>query len=378
MKVLHINYALERGGIETWLLRLVKQFDPNKIRISLAYHRSGSASMAADLQDAGVKLLKLPSPRSPLSYLKAYRQLLRTAGPFDAVHSNLNFAGLLMLGAKLEKVPVRLAHSHVSAGLMTRGLIAGSYTRLTNRLFLPLMTHAIGVSPSAAQALFGNTWTDNPKILLEPCGIDLSPFTSSSPSGLREALGIPADALVLGMIGRLSEEKNQTFALQLVAELARNNHNPHLLLAGEGPSRQALEQLAQQLDISDQIHFLNERKDVPALLKHDINLLLMPSTTEGAPLAIIEAQAAGIPSLVSNAIPDQSILIPELVTRMPLSQGVTAWANEISSVVRPPMADTRDKVENTPFDIQHNAQLLASIYNQQTPHGLPAATHSKT
>ncbi len=362
MKILHINYALERGGIETWLLRLVKCFSQNEIQFALAYHRSGSASMAADLEKAGVELLTLPSPRSPLKYLKAYRELLRTAGPFNAVHAHVNFSGLIMLGARQEGVPVRLAHAHVSAGLMTRGLIAGSYTRLTNSLFLRHMTHAIGVSPNAATALFGYRWKHDTRFTLEPCGIDLAAFDKPAKTGIRTALSIPEHALVLGMVGRLSEEKNQAFALKLVAEITGNTDEVHLLLVGDGPARDQLQQLCQQLDISSRVHFLGERQDVPGLLNADIDVLLMPSKTEGAPLTIIEAQAAGVPSVVSTAVPEKSILASEQVCRLSLGLGVKAWAKQVAQAHAPPSPEPVKLLENTPFNIWHNAQLLDTIY----------------
>lgn len=363
MKVLHINYALERGGIETWLERLVRHFGRGDYDFALAYHRGGSDSMAADLRAAGVELLRLPSPRSPARYLQAYRGLLREHGPFGAVHSHLNFPGLLMLGAGREGVAARIAQSHVSPALMTAGLVAGGYARVTNRLFLRHMTAGVAVSPDAARTLFGDGWMRNPRVHLEPCGIDLTPYAAWSPGDLRADLGIAADALVIGQVGRFSTEKNHRFTLQVAAGLAARRPTLCLLLVGDGPTRAETTRYARELGLDRHIIYLGERSDVPDLLQQVIDVLLLPSLSEGSPLTVIEAQAAGIPSVVSSAVPQQSILVTEQVEIVGLEQGVTAWASAIDRAAgKGRREDAWRQIAGSSFDIRHNAHFFDACY----------------
>ena len=364
MNVLHINYALERGGIETWLKALVSQYDNSNFAFSLAYHRLGSDSMAADLRDVGMNLHQLPSPRSPLNYLRTYRALLRDKGPFDAVHSHLNFPGLLMLGARQEGVPARIAQSHVSPALMTAGALAGGYARVTNRLWLRHMTAGVAVSPNAACTLFGKRWKHNPKVHIEPCGIDPAPFEQPGSDDLRKHLGIPAEALVIGQVGRFSTEKNHHWTLRTLTALAPRHPELRLLLVGDGPTRTQTMQDARELGIDHLLIYAGERQDVAALLREVIAVLLLPSLTEGSPLTVIEAQAAGIPAVVSNAIPEQSILAPDRVTVVPLEHGVNAWANAIDKALRKPRnPDACQVIRESPFDIRHNADFFQACYH---------------
>ena len=318
--------------------------------------------MSADLQAAGFHLAQLPSPRSPFSYLASYRKLLRQAGPFDVVHSHLNFAGLLMYGAACENVAVRIAQSHVSAGLMTNGALAGGYVRLTNRLLLRHMTHGFAVSPDAADSLFGRRWQNNPKVSLNPCGIDLEAYRQAVPAGRRESLGLPGGVPLLGVIGRLSAEKNQAFALHLLHALRESHPHMHLLLIGSGEQESELVAQARALGIADAVHFLGERRDVPELLRGVIDLLLLPSLTEGSPLTVIESQAAGVPCVVSPAIPDASIINEQLVHRCSLD--IAAWVQQIEQLlVSPPRAAALPQLHDSPFDLGHNAALLDTIYS---------------
>lgn len=370
MKVLHINYALERGGIETWLANLARRLDTGEYRFALAYHRPGSADMADELRSAGMELFPLPSPRSPWNYLRAYRSLLRCAGPFDAVHSHVNFSGLLMLGAHQEGVPVRIAHSHVSPALMTRGLLAGSYAQLTNRRFLPRMTHGIGVSEAAARTLFGNRWRNNPKVTIEPCGIDLKAYDSMPDPGLKAELGIPPGTPVVAVIGRLSREKNQGFALKIVERLARHLPDVRLLLIGEGDLRAELHHSARALGIDSRVLFLGERRDVPALLHHVVDVLLLPSLTEGSPLTVLEGQAAGVPCVVSAAVPRRSLVTGDLVQVRSLDEGLDAWSEAIGEQLEHNRAtDTLGLLRDSPFDLGHNARLLTSYYRTAARQG---------
>ena len=122
LRVLHVNFGIERGGIETWLVQLIRHFNPDRYRFALAYHRGRSMGMQAELCNLGVDLHQLPRPHSPLTFVAAFRHLLRTAGPFDVVHTHVNFPGMLMRAAAQEGIPIRIVQSHLSPELMTPGL----------------------------------------------------------------------------------------------------------------------------------------------------------------------------------------------------------------------------------------------------------------
>jgi glycosyltransferase involved in cell wall biosynthesis len=324
--------------------------------------------MADDLRRAGFTLYEMPSPRSPVRYLRAYRSLLRRAGPFDAVHSHLNFPGLLMLAARQEGVPVRIAQSHVSPALMTKGLISGGYARLTNRLFLRHMTIGIAVSQDAALTFFDRDWQLDPRIRLEPCGIDLAPFQSPPRDDLRTRLGIPEGDMVMAQIGRFSAEKNQSFGLEVLAQLRQIHPDAHLLLVGDGPARVELAAQARRLEVEDRVLFLGERRDVPALLRNVIDLMLLPSLTEGSPLTVLEAQAAGAPCLVSTAVPRQSLLDGDRIGVMELHRGAAAWAAAAVRLAEIGHSTEHDrKLRSSAFDIRHNAALLEACYRGESP-----------
>ena len=366
LRVLHVIFGIEWGGIETWLSNLIWQFDPQHYSFSLAYHRGRSASMQAEFRALGVTLHTLPPPRSTRAFVAAFRQLLRDAGPFDVVHSHLNFPGLLMPVAASEGVPVRVVQSHVSPDLMTPGLLAGGFVRSTNRLFRRYTSIGIGDSANAARTLFGAGWRRDRRVYIEPCGIDLARFEAAvvaTGDGQRGALGIPKDAWVVALVGRLGVEKNHAFALRVAALLTQRDPALCLLLIGDGPEREALAALAARLKIAERVIFAGERTDVPVLLTAVVDVMLLPSLTEGSPLTVIEAQAAGVPAVVSSAVPEASVLVKGGVQRVDLALGERAWADAVLSVRNTgALAHGLASVRGSPYNIRHNVRFLKTCY----------------
>src|SRR5690606_37842155 len=115
----------------------------------------------------------------------------------------------------------------------------------------------------------------------------------------RAALGLPADALVVGCVGRLVALKNHRLLLEQVPALAATFPRLHVVLLGDGPERAALERQARAPGFGGRVHFAGSRHDVPRLLA-GIDVFALPSLTEGLSIALLEACAAGLPVVASD------------------------------------------------------------------------------
>ncbi|MBI3890709.1 MAG: glycosyltransferase [Candidatus Wallbacteria bacterium] len=130
-------------------------------------------------------------------------------------------------------------------------------------------------------------------------GIDLSPYRQPADAGLlRRELALPPDAFVVGTVGRLHYQKGQTNLLAAFVEVARELPQAVLVLAGGGDLAAPLAEQAARLGIAERVKFLGPRRDVPALLA-GMDLFTLPSLWEGLPLTLMEAMAAGCPSIVT-------------------------------------------------------------------------------
>lgn len=131
-------------------------------------------------------------------------------------------------------------------------------------------------------------------------GVELPVEDPEETKRVRAELGIQADATIVGCTGRLSEEKGQNHLLAAFLEIADTEENVHLVLSGDGPLREELEQARTVSSCPERIHLLGNRNDVPRLLPA-YDIYVQPSMHEGMPNALLEAMAAGLPCVVSRA-----------------------------------------------------------------------------
>lgn len=135
------------------------------------------------------------------------------------------------------------------------------------------------------------------------------------------------EACVIGHVGRFHEQKNHGFLAEIAAEIAKREPLMRLLLIGDGPLRSTVEQQIAQLGLSNKVIFAGIRSDVPRLMSGAMDVFVMPSLYEGLPVVAIEAQAAGLPVLVSDTITDELPAVGRMVHRLSLNTPPSVWAD---------------------------------------------------
>jgi len=371
LRILHCLHSLYRGGIETWLCHLLRSRDRDRFQMDFVVATDSKSDYDEEFRRLGASIIPCLYPMRPWQYGPEFSRLLKQHGPYDVVHSHFDPCGYPLLWAHRAGVPVRIAHSH------TTGPELKSKARIVQTMGRPLTRHwirshatgGLGVSEAAAQAMFGTDWQSDERWKVLYCGTDLSQLNDDIDCvEIRSQLGIPNDALVLGHVGRLSGDdvKNHIFLVDVAAEVLRRNGSTHLVLIGEGPLRGKIESRVAALGLSNRIHLLGARSDVLRLLKGAVDVFVFPSRYEGLPLAMIEAQAAGLPCVVSDGITDQTDVVKPLITRVSLSQPASAWADVVMRVYtdrqRPSAAESFELVARSPFNIEASCQALQDYY----------------
>ena len=363
LRVLHLTGTLNQGGIETWLMNLLAHVDRQDVAMDIMTVTARPQGGIYDERAAqlGATVIQGPATRNPLTFALGFVRLLRQHGPYDVVHSHIHhFGALALLLARLCGVPVRMATSHIDTHLNDDQAVGGRYQYLTAmRSAMQLgVTHRLAVSSQSARALFGPDWRALGTQIM-PLGIDLQAFTQPVDSrALRAELGLTAGEPVLTHVGQFRPEKNHPFLLEIFAAYVKRYGPAQLLLIGDGALRGDIEAQARQLGLEERIHLLGPRPDVARLLLGAADVFVFPSFYEGLSLALLEAQSAGLPCVVSSGLSAASQLEGANYTSLPLDRGADVWATAVATALQ----RGRTLPTSNPHDIVHGAEVLSGMY----------------
>lgn len=372
IRILHVVGAMVRGGIETWLMHVLRHIDRDRFLMDFLVLTTKPGDYDEEIRALGSQIIPCPLHRwNPWSYAVNFKRILREYGPYDIVHSHPHhFSGYVLRLAKQAGVPVRIAHSHNDSSLLQAkaGFYRHLYFTVTKHWIDRYATLGLGCSHPAVAALFGANWERDRRWEVFYYGIDLTAFRDAiDPVAVRAELGIPADAFVIGHVGRFAQQKNHLFLLKIVAEVAKREPKTYLLLIGDGVLRPQIEQEVAQLGLADRVIFTGVRPDVSRLMRGAMDLFLFPSLYEGLPLVSLEAQATGLPCLFSDVITEEVDAIKPLMQRLSLSQPTSVWADAVlarfrdASVIK--QSEAMSVIEQSPFNIEKGIETLAKLYS---------------
>jgi len=371
--VLQVVGGMNHGGTETWLMNVLRAIDRGRTQMDFLVHTENECSYDAELLGLGGRLVRCTNLVRPLRYLKELKQAMLEHGPYDVVHCHTWLhSGAALRAARQAGVPVRVAHAHTAQRPGSRGSVRrGLYVRLMRRWIERHATHGLAVSGLAAESFFGPTWSADSRWKISHCGIDLRPYAAPVDRLLvREELGIPRPALVLGHVGRLEPVKNHRFLLQVAAAVSQLKAEVRVLIVGEGTERAAILAEAQSLGLADKVHLTGARGDVPRLLRA-MDVMVFPSFYEGLPLTLLEAQAARLPCVASAAITREVEMIPALLRWLPLELPPADWAAAVIQLIQDSGSVTArealSRIEDSDFNIRRTVATLEQLYHQAKP-----------
>lgn len=372
IRIAHILGGMQRGGVETWLMHILRSIDVNEFKMDFIVHTESPSAYDEEIRSLGCRILPCLRPARPLSYQRELSRILRQYGPYDVVHSHVHhFSGFTLRTAYDVGVPVRIAHAHNDTRAADReaGLLRRGYLRLMESWIARYATCGLAASHEAAASLYSQKWTADVRWRTLYYGIDVAAFgVPLEGTDARAELGIPSDAIVVGHVGRFVKQKNHSFFLKVARELANGNPKVRFVFVGDGPLRLQIQAEAANVGLASQVLFLGVRSDIVRLMRSAMDVLLFPSLFEGLPLVLLEAQAAGLPAVISDAITNEVDVIKPLIFRRCLSETPQQWAAAVLDAGRLSPSRNRERalleMVRSPFSIYNSVENLTGLYRQ--------------
>lgn len=364
IRILHVYmWGLQRGsGVESVLMNYYRHIDRDKIQFDFLLHWD-TDDYDKEVEALGGRVYRLPAwmmYRRFAEWRKALGEKFEEIKP-DIIHVHFtNMGRFVVYEANKAGIPV-IAHSHGAND--TEGFSKRLIRRCYNIFYPWRATAYLACAQLAGEWLFGKKIVrqSNFKVLKNAIDVGSFSYNPETRKRIRDELGLEEQQWVIGHTGRFDIEKNHNFLIEVFAEIRKHDKNAVLVLAGDGPLRDKIEKMTDALGFGENVlKFLGIRSDIADVLQA-YDLFIMPSHNEGLGLAAIEAQAAGVPCLLSDIFPPEAI-VTDNVKCLPLSAEASRWAETALQLKGYERKDTSDIMRKKGWDIHDNAKQLAEYY----------------
>ena len=364
-RVLQVVGKMNIGGAEQLVMNVYRNIDRTKVQFDfLTFYAQGeSGYFDEEIKELGGGLINI-SPPKPFNYfenVKAVKDVLQKKH-YDVIHTHIgNNAAFALIAAKQAGVPVRIAHSH---NVNRRSGAAKYYDAFLKRLLNKNITACAACSKEAATYRFSKAHMEHDYTYV-PNAVDFSAYLQAyDTEKVRENIGIASEQKMLLQVGNFKWQKNQEFAVELLKKL--EDKKIVLVFAGraEGDYATKVKQKIKGYGIEPRVILLGQREDIPALM-NSADVLLMPSIQEGLGIVLIEAQAAGLPAVVSDSIQPEADLDVGLVEHCAL-EDVAAWESAVKSALQKehPTLETRKAyLQSSDFNLNKTVACFEQLYH---------------
>lgn len=366
-KIVQVFGTLGAGGAESRMMDVYRNIDKQRVQfVFVTLDKSENQFYAKEIRTLGGIVIKVSSPRKKggighFHELLATFKYLKRHGAV-VIHSHtLYHSGVVCMAAKMAGIQVRIAHSRSTDSLNSKTFFGQIQVNIGKMLIKVFATHRLALNKECAEYLYGKGCIESGKATVLPNAIDLTKYKMKKRAQLPN---VPDDALVIGHVGRFQPMKNHTFLIDFFAKFHALYPESYLVMVGDGPQRQEIAEKVESLDLSKYVRFLGLRNDVYALMPC-FSLFVFPSIFEGLAGVLLEAEAAGIPSLVSDTVPSTADMNLGLIEFVSLNKDLSEWCDKAVCLLeqeRPDYSIIEAAFKKRHFTLEQEISDLYSIY----------------
>lgn len=372
IRVLHVLGTTNLGGAESRIMELYRCIDRGKVQFDFLVHTTEEGHYSKEIRELGGHIYSLPRFKviNLAEYKRAIRQFFREHQEFVAVQGHMTSTASIYLPIAKKEKPSIVTIAHARSAGVDHG-IKGYVTKFLRSSLKNKTDYCFTCSREAGIAVFGRKWVEQGKVWTIPNAIDAKRFQYNETvrNEVRAELGIQ-DKFVIGHVGRFGFMKNHTYLVDIFAELCRHRTDMALVLIGKGEEEENIHNKLKALGLEDKVLFLGNKFNVERYYQA-FDYFVFPSTFEGLPGSVAEAQAAGLHCLISDKI-TREVALTELVSYRSIEEEPKLWAEEIlknaeNARVR---KDMREAIASKGFDVNTQAVRMEEFYRTgQNPPG---------
>lgn len=298
-----------------------------------------------------------------------YRRFLKDvfSRGYDAVHFNMSSISTLTIFKYAKRYGAKkiIMHSHSSftdLASQIRRIVFSNLHKFLRAFANKYFDVKCACSVPAAKWMYGKKAAQSAVILNNAVDTSKFAFREESADEIREKYGVKIKYLI-GHVGRFTVQKNHTFIIDTFNELCKIRNDCMLMLVGNGEFFESIKNKVNELNLTENVIFVDFQEDIYKYYSA-MDLFLMPSLFEGLPITLVEAQANGLPSLVSSAVTKECDLTG-LVEFFSLYEGSRRWAERISEklkIGRGNSIDAEKQLEQSGFSLSGQAQVISKLY----------------
>lgn len=358
-------YRMQMGGIQTLLMSLHRALAPKGIQFDYLLKSSTPDYFDDEIVNLGGQVFHVPyNGNVPHSAQKTILEFYRQHN-YQIAHFHFGFLRNVgpLIAAEQASIPTRILHAH-TGGFQWRGLKEHLFSwqhAFNKRFALKHATDLFACSEHAAK-WFGFDQQNKTTWRYFPNGINCErfAFNSDARKKMRNELGIAENDLCIGHVGRFSYPKNHSLLLRTVNLVKKTRPNVRLILAGDGELHNDIENYIFDHGLRENVLLIGERIDLPDVYSA-MDVFAFPSHFEGLGIALVEAQANGLPVVASGAIPQEALICDSAIVEDQMDEDAWACAIEQAFESGRNQNQLQDIIE-AGFNIDKTALLLEEFY----------------
>lgn len=356
VRILNVVPNMRAAGVESFIMNVYRNIDREKVQFDFIVHNKEKKFFDDEIEKLGGRIYRFTykDDKNLFKYIKDLNKFFREHKEYNIVHGHMqSMMPLYLLIARLNKVPIRIAHSHNGNYEKTmKGFVLHIFSKFSKYV----SNKRWACSAVAGKYLFGKKEFD---VIYN--GIDINKFKYDEKSRfkIREELNIDDSTFVIGHIGRFELQKNHVFLVEIIKKIIEEKsiRKIKVWLIGEGKLQKDIEEKVKNYNLDANIEFLGIRKDISRLYQ-GMDCFVLPSLYEGLPVVGVESQISGLKCFFSNTITEE-VKISDRASFIKLDEN--EWVKEIIEYSKKRNVQRDVEFENK-FDIEEISKKIQERY----------------